>query len=214
MALGVRLSRANPQRLAWPALAALLAAASLAVAALTRLDTLPWADALAWRPERALIEPWRAFTAALLHLSALHLLANLAGCALVGALGVAAGCGGRAALAWALAWPATQFALLLQPSLERYAGLSGVLHAGVATIVVRLLRGGTATERRIGAMLALGLIVKLLLEAPWDGPLRQVAGWDIAIAPAAHWAGAVCGAACALALGVGTGAAQRTLAQR
>lgn len=161
------------------------------------------AETLVWRPELAWQQPWRWIGAALLHLSLLHLLANLAGLGLVAALGRAAGCGGRATLAWALAWPLTQGALLLQPALARYAGLSGVLHAAVAVAVVQLLRGPRGPARSIGAALGLGLAAKLLLEAPWAGPLRQVPGWDIAIAPAAHAAGAVAGMLCALALGVG-----------
>ena len=40
--------------------------------------------ALDWQPARIWREPWRAWSAALVHLSALHLVANLAGCALVG----------------------------------------------------------------------------------------------------------------------------------
>lgn len=158
---------------------------------------------LRWQPELAFSQPWRAITAAWVHLSALHLGANLLGTALVAALGVVAGCGRRAALAWALAWPITHLALLAQPALTHYGGLSGVLHAGVAVAVWRLLRAERGVRRAIGAALAVGLLLKLGLEAPWQGPLRQVSGWDIAIAPLAHATGAAAGALCALACGVG-----------
>lgn len=189
----------GPAGLAWPLLAALAALGALALAAApagvaARLD---------WAPELVAREPWRLVTAAWVHLSRLHLLANLAGCALVAALGVVAGCGARAATAWALAWPLTHLALLAQPALTRYAGLSGVLHAAVAVAVVQLLRGGRGARRAVGAALAAGLLLKLVLEAPWQGPLRQVPGWDIAIAPAAHAAGALAGLSCAWLLGVG-----------
>jgi len=137
------------------------------------------------------------------HLSPLHLVANLLGTALVAALGLAAGCGRRAALAWALAWPLTHATLLLQPALSTYGGLSGVLHAGVAVAAWQLLRGGRGAHRAVGAALAIGLLLKLGLEAPWQGPLRQVPGWDIAIAPLAHAGGAAAGWLCALACGVG-----------
>ncbi len=178
------------------------------------LSTLAGAGALAawladpatlrWQPELVWSQPWRLFSAALVHLSALHLGANLLGTALVAALGWAAGCGRRAALAWTLAWPLTQAGLLLQPELRAYGGLSGVLHAGVAVAAWQLLRGGQGARRVIGALLAAGLLLKLLLEAPWQSVLRQPPGWDIAIAPLAHSSGAMAGLLCALLCGVGT----------
>jgi rhomboid family GlyGly-CTERM serine protease len=158
---------------------------------------------LRWQPELAVAQPWRLLTAAWVHLSPLHLAANLAGTLLVAALGRVAGCRARAALAWALAWPLTHLGLLAQPALLRYGGLSGVLHAGVAVAAVQLLRGERGARRAIGAALAAGLLLKLLLEAPWLGPLRQVPGWDIAIAPLAHATGVTAGVLCALACGVG-----------
>ena len=159
---------------------------------------------LRWQPELAWAQPWRLFSAAWVHLSGMHLVANLAGTAVVAALGVAAGCRRRAALAWALAWPLTQLGLLAQPSLQAYGGLSGVLHAAVAVAAWQLLRSGPGPRRAIGSAISLGLLAKLLLEAPWQGPLRQMPGWDIAIAPAAHTSGALAGWLCALACGVGS----------
>ena len=169
-------------------------------------------QALRWQPELAWPQPWRLISAAFVHLSALHLMANLLGTALVAALGWAAGCDRRAALAWALAWPLTHAGLLLQPALASYGGLSGVLHAAVAVVAWRLLCGSQGRQRSIGALLAAGLLLKLLLEAPWLGPLRQPAGWDIAIAPLAHSSGALTGSLCAWVCGVGAargGALQR-----
>jgi rhomboid family GlyGly-CTERM serine protease len=161
---------------------------------------------LNWQPALATAEPWRAITAAWVHLSPLHLAANLAGTAVVAALGLAAGCRRRAALAWALAWPLAQLGLLGQPGLTAYGGLSGVLHAAVAVVAWQLLRGDVGLRRAIGGALAAGLLAKLLLEAPWQGPLREVPGWDIAIAPVAHASGALAGWLCALACGVGSAA--------
>lgn len=170
----------------WLAIAALAAAGSLAA------WFLP-AAALDWQPARAAAEPWRALTAAFVHWSPLHLGANLAGTAVVAAFGRAAALPPRAALAWAAAWPATQLALLAQPALAHYGGLSGVLHAGVAVAAVHLLaRPGRA--RWIGAAVLAGMALKLLLERPWAGPLAHPPGWDIAVAPLAHAAGAVAGA--------------------
>jgi len=165
-----------------------------------------WGPAWRWQPELAATQPWRLVTAAWVHLSGLHLAANLAGTALVAALGVAAGCGRRAALAWGLAWPLTHLGLLAQPALLFYGGLSGVLHAAVAVAAWQLLRGERGVRRAIGAALLIGLMVKVLAESPWAGPLRQVPGWDIPIAPLAHAAGALAGLLCALACGVGTDA--------
>lgn len=182
---------------AWLLLSSLAGAGALAV-------WLADPAALRWQPELAVSQPWRLFSAALVHLSALHLGANLLGTALVAALGWAAGCGRRATLAWALAWPLTQAGLLLQPELRAYGGLSGVLHAGVAVAAWQLLRGKSGAQRSIGGLLAAGLLLKLLLEAPWLGVLRQPPGWDIAIAPLAHSSGALAGLLCALACGVGT----------
>jgi rhomboid family GlyGly-CTERM serine protease len=167
---------------------------------------------LRWQPELVATQPWRVVSAAWVHLSPLHLAANLAGTAVVAALGWTAGCDRRAATAWALAWPLTHLGLLAQPALAAYGGLSGVLHAAVAVAAWQLLRGGAGPRRWIGAAIATGLLAKLLGEAPWQGPLRQVPGWDIAIAPAAHASGAMAGWLCALACGVGRAAGRQRAA--
>jgi rhomboid family GlyGly-CTERM serine protease len=180
----------------WLALCALAAAGSLAA----------WFGAPGrwrWQPELAFSEPWRWWTAACVHLSAAHLMANLGAVLLLATLGVVAACGSRAALAWALAWPLTQLGLLLQPELRAYGGLSGLMHAGVAVACWQLLRAERGRRRAIGAALFAGLIAKLLLEAPWSAALRQLPGWDIAIAPLAHSSGAAAGLLCAWACGVG-----------
>jgi len=157
-------------------------------------------EVLAWRPDRAFSEPWRWWSAAWMHLNMTHLLANLAGATLVAALGWLLQPSRQMAWAWALAWPLTHLSLLAVPALRRYGGLSGVLHAGVAVAVVMLLLepGRTRAERQVGAALGLGLVAKVLSERPWAAALVRPPGWDIAIAPAAHAAGVLCGAACAL----------------
>lgn len=198
---------------AWVHWAGLCAAAALGAVLCAVLGAVqaPAVDPvqLRWQPELAFRQPWRLVTAAWVHLSPQHLAGNLAATAVVAAFGVAAGCGRRAATAWALAWPLTQLGLLAQPGLAHYGGLSGVLHAAVAITVWQLLRGARGSRRAIGAAVGAMLLAKLLLEAPWQGPLHQVPGWDIAIAPAAHASGALAGWLCALACGVGT-AADRT----
>ena len=137
-----------------------------------------------------------------MHWSPLHLAANLAGCAVLGTLGLSARLGPSWALAWFAAWPLTQWGLLLLPAsagpLLHFGGLSGVLHAGVAVTVFSLLQR-PGRERHIGLAIAAGLIAKLWLEQAWTGPaLRQMPGWDIAVAPFSHFSGAVAGGACAM----------------
>lgn len=188
MAGGLRL---NEPGAAWAALAVLLGLASL----------LTWwlpAAALDWQPARALDQPWRAWTAAFVHWSPLHLGANLAGVLVVGLLGRVARLPAPLALAWAAAWPLTQFGLLLRPELARFGGLSGVLHAGVAVAALALLAAARGRARAIGAAIAAGLVLKILLEQPWGPALREGGGWDIAVAPLAHATGALAGALCAL----------------
>ncbi|RVT52474.1 rhombosortase [Rubrivivax albus] len=182
-------------RRAWLSLCALAAAGAC-------IAWLAPAMALDWQPAQVTAEPWRLWTAAFVHWSPLHLAANLAGCAVLAALGAAAALPWRAALAWGLAWPLTHAALLAQPALAHYGGLSGVLHAGVAVVAVALI-ARQGRERAIGAAIAFGLLAKLLLERPWAGPLAHPAGWDIAVAPLAHAAGAMAGTLCALVLGLG-----------
>jgi rhomboid family GlyGly-CTERM serine protease len=177
----------------WWALSALLGAGALAGALLP-------SHVLDWQPALAQAQPWRAWSAAFVHWSVRHLAANMAALLLVGALGAAAGCPGRATLAWALAWPIGHALLLVQPRLLHYGGLSGVLHAGVAVAAWQLVAAARGARRAIGIAVLAGLAVKLLLEAPWAGPVRTMAGWDIPIAPLAHATGALAGLCCAIAL--------------
>lgn len=178
-------------RWAWPALAAVLILGSV-VTWLWPGSSAP--GTLDWQPALAPLQPWRAWTAAFVHLSSLHFGANLAGTLLVAALGRAAGCDARATLAWAAAWPITHLGLAMQPQLLHFGGLSGVLHAGVAVAAVRLIVHERGMRRAIGTAIAVGLVTKLMLEAPWGAPTRQVPGWDIPLAPLAHATGAFAGA--------------------
>ena len=175
----------------WLAAAALLGIAS--ASAFVAFATPP--TALDWQPGLAAREPWRAWSAALLHLSGMHLAANLAGAALVGALGFVAAVPRRSVVAWLVAWPLTQFALLARPDLAHYAGLSGVLHAGVAVVAVHLIAAARGARRAIGFALLAALALKVASETPWAADaLRHPPGWDIAVAPFAHAAGLVAGA--------------------
>jgi hypothetical protein len=125
--------------------------------------------------------------------------ANLLACAVVTLFGWGARVPARCALAWLIAWPLTQIALLLQPTLAHFGGLSGVLHAGVAVVLVELL-AKDGRERLIGAGVTLGLIIKLWQEQPLGAPLRHLAEWDIAVVPFSHLSGALAGAISAASL--------------
>jgi rhomboid family GlyGly-CTERM serine protease len=187
--------RPSRAALGWVAVAALLGAGALLV------HGTP-ADALDWQRARAWSQPWRWWSAAWVHLSDLHLAANLAGLLLVALLGIAADVTPRSVLAWLLAWPATQLALVVEPALARYGGLSGVLHAAVAIVGVQVVAEGPRLRRGLGALLLAGLAAKVLVEAPWRAALQYPPGWDIAVAPLAHASGAVAGVLAALVLRV------------
>lgn len=172
----------------------------LVAAAMPRAQALS-AGLLAWDGAQWLSQPWRLWSAAWVHLSGLHLLANLLGIVLVAGLGWVAAPGPRAAWAWAASWPLTHLGLALRPELMSYGGLSGVLHAGVAVVVVATLADPRdRASRLIATLLGLGLLAKVMLERPWARLLSHPEGWDIAVVPWAHASGAVCGMACALLL--------------
>ena len=156
-------------------------------------------EAIDWQPALAFSQPWRAFSVVGVHYSSAHLIGNLAGIALAGLYGVAAMVPARLAWAWLAAWPLTHLGLLVKPDLLHYGGLSGVVHAGVAAIVVWVLATGrTRAQRWVGALIAIGFIAKLLSEAPWGPALRHPQGWDITVAPIVHTTGALAGVLCAL----------------
>ena len=178
--------RLSSGRVAWLVVWALLLVPALRMGVADPLSR----EVLSWQPARAGSEPWRWWSSAWVHFSALHWLANLLGALLVALLGWFLNPPRAAAWAWALAWPLTHLSLLMQPQLQRYGGLSGVLHAGVAVCAVGLcLRGRSAGERWLGLAVMTGLLLKLVFEQPWAAPLIEVAGWDIAIAPLAHASG-------------------------
>jgi rhomboid family GlyGly-CTERM serine protease len=185
VARGVRLS--GGRAVAWAALGAVLAVGAL-------VGALAPTSALDWQPTRAWREPWRWWSAAFVHWSTMHLAVNVLGAAVVVAWGWAARVPVRGALAWAAAWPLTHLALLAQPRLAHYGGLSGVLHAGVAVAAVWLSVRERGARRALGAAVLVGLTLKVALEAPWRGTLQVLPPWDFAVAPLAHAAGAAAGA--------------------
>lgn len=187
----------------WLLMSTLLLLPALLIGGSPRLDRLSDAT-LAWQASVLLDEPWRLWSAAWVHLDSEHLSANLLGGLLVAALGWAGRVNRGAVVAWSLAWPLTHLALLVHaPLLQHYAGLSGVLHAGVAVMAVRMLAGREMPRalRRIGAGIALGLLLKIGLEAPWRGPMANSSEWDFPVVVAAHAWGAGLGGLLTLLLG-------------
>jgi rhomboid family GlyGly-CTERM serine protease len=154
-------------------------------------------NAFDWQPEHAFGQPWRAFTAAWVHWSQQHLLTNLGAALAVAAYGWAADLPRRQVLAWGLAWPFTHLGLLAKPELAHYGGLSGVLHAGVAVVSLWLVVQGKGARRAVGAMVLIGLVIKLVSESPWGPAVLRSAEFDIPVAPIAHASGAIAGLVCA-----------------
>ena len=155
---------------------------------------------LDWQPTLALMQPWRSFSAVAVHYSDAHLLVNLVGTGTAAALGWAVRITPRSCVAWLAAWPLTHIGLLADPQLAHYGGLSGVLHAGVAIAVLHMLRAGPSRQRRIGAAIGVGLLLKVALESPWSPHVH--AGLGITVAPLAHLSGVVAGLVCGALAGL------------
>lgn len=179
--------------MAWCFLALLLALPALALG-WTSLDLAqadPLHARLVWTHDTAATQPWRCWTAVWVHGSAPHLMGNLLGAVLVALLGVVARVPARFALAWAVAWPLTHLSLLIDPRLQAYGGLSGVLHAGVAVAAVSLL--SQPPLRRLGMVVLAGLLLKVGFEAPWRDALVSSATLGVAVAPLVHTTGVAWG---------------------
>jgi rhomboid family GlyGly-CTERM serine protease len=152
---------------------------------------------LAWNAELNASQPWRHFTAAWAHLSGAHLVANLAGALVVALFGAAAPCTARDTWAWLAAWPLTHVLLSLQNDLRLYAGLSGVLHAGVVIACMALLTRRRGSARLIGGAVLAGLFVKLLGEDALSAAVQHSPDWGFPVAVLAHASGAAAGLFCA-----------------
>ena len=111
---------------------------------------------------------WRLLSGHLVHLGWTHLLLNLAGLALVWALVGSVYSG----LVWILVTFAVVFAVdaglwLLNPGLEWYVGLSGVLHGLLVAGLIGLISAGASRRNE-----AIALVVLLLLKLGYE----QIAG--------------------------------------
>ncbi len=173
---------------AWVALALVWAALALVAWAVLEPAAASW-----HRPSLGR-EPWRWLSGAFVHWTPAHAAANAAGALVLAWVGWRAGLPAYAAWAWLAALPLAQAGLLLHGGLNEVAGLSGLLHAGVAVLVLQLLQA-PGRDRWVGAAIGLGLLVKLGLEQPWGPALRAEALWGaMPVAPWAHTIGAAAGA--------------------
>ncbi|MDR0260514.1 MAG: rhomboid family intramembrane serine protease, partial [Comamonas sp.] len=142
--------------------------------------------------------PWTLWTAPLVSITPFHTFGNVLALVAVGVLGHAVGARLREALALLVAWPLTTLGLLCWPAVEWYAGLSGVIHAAAAIVAWRALTQRSA--RGIGAWLAAGLLIKLLLERGWVAPIAFDIQWGFNVVRAAHLSGAAAGLIAAAAV--------------
>lgn len=160
-------------------------------------------DALTWRADGWLDQPWTLWTSSWVHLNTPHLIGNQVALGALAALGwivrPTLACG----LAWLLAWPLLQLSLLLWPQIGYAVGLSGVLHAGAAVMGVQLLlkRIAVPKARRWGGLLLVGLLLKLWAERAWAYPVVWDGGSEMSVVQAAHLGGVVWGAVFGLTLG-------------
>lgn len=163
-------------------------------------------DTWALHPSAGLQQnPLSLWTCAWLHANTRHLMANLGGLALLMSLGWILKLPPRTALAWLLAWPITHLALLLDPRLDTYYGLSGVLHAGLSIIATSLITQAHPDRSAKGTVLygwalLLGMLAKCWLENPdWQALLPRP-GLGMNAAPMSHWAGTLVGIGITLTL--------------
>jgi rhomboid family GlyGly-CTERM serine protease len=140
-------------------------------------------------------ELWRLVTGHFVHLGWPHTWMNLAALAVLCLLFERT----LSAVDWVVATAAGIAAidvgfLVLQPDLDWYVGLSGLLHAWVAFGTVELLGGRAGrVDRRLGGILAAGLLAKLAWEH-WVGPVplsAETAGGYVVVS--AHLYGAIGG---------------------
>ncbi|WP_413707797.1 rhombosortase [Ralstonia sp. Ralssp110] len=141
---------------------------------------------------------WRIVTAMWVHLGTWHWLADAMAAAglilllarvlrphvIVGALVV---CG-----------VLVQIALLNQPTVQWYGGLSGALHGLAAWGGLRLLKPSAdgaedRFSRWIGVALCVGVLVKVWLEQSWLSPIAYDPHWGFGVVRIAHAFGAVSG---------------------
>ncbi|MEP6972300.1 MAG: rhomboid family intramembrane serine protease [Betaproteobacteria bacterium] len=184
---------AESRSMAWPGLCLALGLGSLYAWSGGRQYLLVWHVA-GW-----MHHPWQLWTASLAHLSAAHLLTNLAALLAMAVLGLFLQAGRGAVAASLLAWPLGTQALSLWPEIRYYSGMSGLLMAMLTVLAIHATR--RPEQRATGAVLLIVLGLKLLTEHGWSQPLAFDPNWGFNVVYAAHLTGALAGAASALLIG-------------
>lgn len=179
---------------AWPLLCAVLGLSSW------------WAweagaqPALHWQSADWTQKPWTLWTAALVHLSGAHLVANLGALLCLAVLGRFQQAGRAATVAVLLTWPLATLALVAWPQVTGYSGMSGLLCGILAVLWAHAtLR---PAQKGLSYVLFALLVLKLLAEEGWSHPIAFDPEWGFNVVYAAHFSGAVIGALCGLACSV------------
>ena len=157
----------------------------------------PVAQALTWKADTWLQQPWTLWTTPWVHIHTPHLIGNQLAVGALAAMAWLIRPNVVASLAWLLAWPTLALALPLWPHIGYAVGLSGLIHAAVAVVAVQLLWGQAPLVprgRRWGGLLAAGLCGKLALEQGWHWPVVWSNSASMSVVQAAHLTGAVAGA--------------------
>ena len=141
---------------------------------------------------------WRIVTAMWVHLDTWHWLADAM--AAVGLILLLARVLRPQAIVGALVvcGVLVQIALLTQPTVQWYGGLSGALHGLAAWGGLRLLKPSTSDvedhfSRWIGVALCVGVLAKVWLEQSWLSPIAYDPHWGFGVVRIAHAFGAVSG---------------------
>ncbi len=181
----------------------LLLAVVCGALAVLSIDEGRWHDLFDYRRDAiADGQSWRLVSAHVMHLSVAHAVLDLAGLLLVAWI-FDAELTARHQVFTCLVGAATIDASLwmLHPEVDRYVGLSGLLHAWFAAGATRWLlaspheSGGDLVGRKRlwGAALLIGLAIKLALEARHEA--FWLTGWSFPVVTAAHRWGGVAGCA-------------------
>lgn len=135
-------------------------------------------------------EWWRVLTGSVVHFSPSHLAADAIAFGVAGAMLERRGRAAMAALTLASALGVGVAVLVLQPSLERYAGLSGMAYAAIVALALVGLREPGTMAVLSGAALV-GCIAKLAWELSTGRMLLADAPPGVVSVPLAHLAGAI-----------------------
>jgi membrane associated rhomboid family serine protease len=174
---------------AWWGVGALLGLGTLLVGMMPS-TSLQTQTALVWQSDTPF--SWTCWTAAWVHLSFAHEVLNLLALTLLLVLAWYWALPVAAALAWLLAWPLSIASLTFWPEVHRYAGLSGVIHAGWTIACVFMPRWVWQNKDATLVVLA-GLLLKGGLEIVSKPPIEMSAAWGFSVAYCAHSMGIMVG---------------------